>query len=276
MITTRAELRAEGVSADAIATRCRRGTYTRLLPGVYRRGPATPLDRCRAVSAWLPPAVLSHRTAAWLRGMLPEPPYLEATVPKSVYRKPPPWLRLHRRDIPIDQVSTTFDLPTTSPALTLLDCAATLPPLEAAALVDTQLGRTVSPADALALSRSTLTGTRALRKQLRDAAIHHASEPERLFARSLKARGLRLLANHPVGPYICDFVDERSRTIIEIDGREFHSAPPVFRQDRRRQNWLVLEGWMVLRYAAVDVFTALDECADQAAAVVRRRRRARR
>ncbi|MFF2107964.1 hypothetical protein [Rhodococcus koreensis] len=41
-----------------------------------------------------------------------------------------------------------------------------------------------------------------------------------------------------------DFVDERARIVVEVDGREFHSEPDVFRGDRRRQNWLVREGWM--------------------------------
>jgi very-short-patch-repair endonuclease len=41
-----------------------------------------------------------------------------------------------------------------------------------------------------------------------------------------------------IGPYICVFIDQRSRSIAEIDGREFRSEASVFRQDRRRQNWL--------------------------------------
>jgi very-short-patch-repair endonuclease len=75
--------------------------------------------------------------------------------------------------------------------------------------------------------------------------------------------------------YYCDFVDERSRTIVEIDGREFHSEPEVFRKDRSRQNRLVLDGWLVLRYAASDVYQHLDEIANETVRVVRTRRRTR-
>lgn len=97
-----------------------------------------------------------------------------------------------------------------------------------------------------------------------------------MFGRALAARRCKLEPNHPVGAYYRDFVDERSRTIIEIDGREFHSEPEVFRKDRRRQNWLLLDGWLILRYAAYDVYQHLDEIADEAVGVVRKRRRTRR
>ncbi|MBF6244011.1 DUF559 domain-containing protein [Nocardia elegans] len=76
--------------------------------------------------------------------------------------------------------------------------------------------------------------------------------------------------------YVGDLVDERSRTIIEIDGREFHSDSLTFRRDRRRQNALLDAGWFVLRYAAADVNRYLDACVEEAAQVIRRRRRSRR
>lgn len=62
-------------------------------------------------------------------------------------------------------------------------------------------------------------------------------------------------------------MDERAR-IVEVDGREFHSAPEVFRGDRRRQNWLVREGWTVLRFAAFDVPADPDAIADEITAAV--------
>jgi very-short-patch-repair endonuclease len=61
--------------------------------------------------------------------------------------------------------------------------------------------------------------------------------------------------------------------IVEVDGREFHSEPEVFRKDRRRQNWLVLDGYLMLRYAAYDVIAETAACADEVIGVVRRRRR---
>lgn len=276
MIRTRTELLAAGIAASTIADRCRRGIYTRLLPETFCIGAPDIAAKCRAVTAWTPNAVLSHRTAAWLRGLLPEPIRLEATVPKPVFRRTPPWLRLYRRNLQPEWIEEVGDLPVTSAALTVMDCLPLLPAAEADRLVDTTVGFTVSPHDLLELCASPLRGRSALRNQLYEAAIHAASEPERLFARALVRRGVRIVANQSVGQYVCDFVDERSRTIIEIDGREFHSAPAVFRNDRRRQNRLILDGWLVLRYAASDVFQSVDRCADEAVEVIRRRRRSRR
>ncbi|AYF75135.1 DUF559 domain-containing protein [Nocardia yunnanensis] len=274
MIRTRGELLAEGIPASTINYRCRSGTYIRLLPGTICLGPPTGLDRCHAVVAWQPSAVLSHRTAAWLHGFLPEEPVcVEATIPKSAARATPPWLHLHRRQLRPDWIDERYDLPVTTAVLTVFDCASALLEREADEMIDLHVGKHVSGQALLELCGSGLHGSNTVRRQLREAATHAASEPERLFARALARRGVHLLPNHPVGPFVCDFVDERSRTIIEIDGREFHSDSSTFRRDRRRQNALLLGGYLVLRYAAADIYQSLDQCADEAAAVIRERRR---
>ncbi|WP_245660297.1 DUF559 domain-containing protein [Nocardia kruczakiae] len=272
MIRTRAELMRE-VSAAAIAARCRRGQYTRVLPGIYAVGTVTQRTRCEAVLAWLPEAVLSHRTAAWLWDMLPEPESVEATVPRGRYRATPEWLRLSRRELRPDSIDEVWGLPVTTQARTLLDCVPILPDAEAGRMVDNH-ARAVAPA--LSGLTTGQYGSPHLREQLRCAAFDAASEPERLFARALARRGLHLLSNQPIGQYVGDLVDERSRTIIEIDGREFHSDSLTFRRDRRRQNALLGAGWFVLRYAAADVYSYLDACVEEAVRVIRRRRRSRR
>ncbi|MFD4427800.1 endonuclease domain-containing protein [Nocardia sp. NPDC058497] len=235
-------------------------------------GEPTAFARCAAIIEWLPDACLSHRTAAWLRAMLPEPELFEATVPSSRYRKTPPWLRLYRRDLPADAVDHAAELPMTTAAHTVLDCLTVLPAAEADRLIDEQLLRTVDPHELSSLCETGRPGVAALRKQLRQAALRPMSEPERLFARALARRNLHLLANEPVGPFFGDFVDVRSRTVVEIDGWEFHSDRVTFCRDRRRQNWLVINGWFVLRYSAHDVLRNLDECVDEVERVVRRRR----
>lgn len=273
-VCTRSELRAEGIADSTIADRCRNGVYQRLLPGVYCLGRVTPLSRCAAIVAWLPEAVLSHRTAAWLRNMTDEEPTIfEATIPRSTHRGGPSWLKLYRRDLPPGSVDEAWGMPTTGRARTLFDCVAVLSESEAGLLIDKHIGRTVFADDVLAYCGD--NGSKRVRRQLRDAALKAASEPERIFARAMAARNIFLQANHWVGPYCCDFVDELSRTIIEIDGREYHIEPQVFREDRRRQNSLVLDDWLVLRYAGQDVFELLDVCADEAAAVIRKRRHTR-
>ncbi|MHA4849142.1 endonuclease domain-containing protein [Rhodococcus sp. MSC1_016] len=141
-----------------------------------------------------------------------------------------------------------------------------------------ELNRSVDPDEFrdLCITHRGRHGAPAARLLLRHAALRAASEPERVLGRELSLRGCPLEANHPIGPYSGDFVDEQAQIVVEVDGREFHSDPKVFRNDRRRQNWLVREGWMVLRFAAYDVLAHPDVIADEIVTAVRRRRRSRR
>jgi len=62
------------------------------------------------------------------------------------------------------------------------------------------------------------------------------------------------VANHPVrdasGRIVAeiDFAHEGLRIAIEVDGRAYHSDRRAFERDRLRQNHLVLQGWLILRF----------------------------
>ncbi len=277
-ICTFDDLIAQGIPRSTISARCKSGRYQRLLPGVYSIGEPTKLARCFAVITWQPLATLSHRTAAWLRGWSGEPAVIEATVPSSIRMRSPDWLRLYRRDLPDEVVSESWSMPTVNAEQTLLDCIAVMAPDDAGSLVDERLDRDVSreSLELLRKKNANRRGNGKASKQMKLAAVHAASEPERLLGREFNARGFPLAANVRVGPYVCDFVDEEAKVIVEVDGREFHSEHGVFRSDRRRQNWLVLQGWLILRYAAYDVLAETSAVADEVIAVVRKRRRSRR
>lgn len=272
-IYTRAQLRATGLSDSSISRR-----YVRVLPQIYCADEPTTIMRCHAVSLWQPTAVLSHRTAAWLYGWIDTPPSIEASVPMSFTPRAPTWLRLYRRRLPDHETAEVQTLPVSGRQRTLVDCVAVMNPAEAARVVDQRLLQEMDPdaIEAMIRARPKMPGNTGARRQLRTRASGFASEPERMLDRALIARGLRLLTNHWVGRYLCDFVDELARVIVEVDGRAFHSAPEVFTNDRRRQNELVLDKWLVLRYSAVDVMTNPDRIAKEIVAVVRRRRDARR
>ncbi len=277
-VRTLKELTDAGITRSTIAARCRSGSYHRVLPTVYSLVEPDTYVRCAAVSAWRPAAVLSHRTAAWLYGWLPEPAVVEATIPRGLRVTPPDWLRLYRRDLAPHTVSMVSLLPAVSPAQALFDCAVVMPEGDVASLVDSELDRSVDPHEFrdLCAAHRGRHGAPAARRLLRHAALRAASEPERVLGRQLSLRGFPLEANHPIGPYVGDFADEQARIVVEVDGREFHSEPDVFRNDRRRQNWLVSEGWMVLRFAAYDVLAHPDVVAAEIIDAVRRRRRSRR
>ncbi len=52
---------------------------------------------------------------------------------------------------------------------------------------------------------------------------------------------------------VADAVQQASRTIVEVDGRAWHTAHDRFQRDRQRQNALVLAGWTVLRFTWEDL-----------------------
>jgi very-short-patch-repair endonuclease len=78
-------------------------------------------------------------------------------------------------------------------------------------------------------------------------------ELERMFARKLKRSALPPPDRQfRVGKRKIDFAYPKFKIAIELDGLG-HAAGAVFRDDRRRQNELVLQGWLVLRFTYRDV-----------------------
>ena len=277
-VRTRAELLTQGIPAGTIDSRTRSGQYTRILPRTYILGEPTTFTRCLAVTRWQDCAVISHRSAAWLYGWAEEPPVVEATVPRHIRRRTPAWLKLYRRDLDLRHCDEVLSVPTVGRAQAVTDCIAVMSEEAVGRIVDESVRLAVEPDSLLSnrIQNPRRRGNKHVLRQLHLCAFDAASEPERLLARALNARNFRLPANVRIGPYVVDFVDERAKLVVEVDGREFHSEPEVFRTDRHRQNWLVRQGWMVLRYAAFDVLLDPAKVADEVISVARRRRAARR
>ena len=57
----------------------------------------------------------------------------------------------------------------------------------------------------------------------------------------------RLILPH-AGTYYLDIAFDREHVAGEVDGWEHHTDREVFESDRLRQNALVLDGWLVLRF----------------------------
>ncbi|OZD70935.1 hypothetical protein CH263_05825 [Rhodococcus sp. 06-1059B-a] len=272
-LATRDQLLASGISSSAISRR-----FRRILPRIYCSGEPTVIARCHAITLWQPRAVLSHRTAAWLFGWIDAPEQHDFTVPIGITARTPDWLTVHRRTLEIGELSECQGLPVVARPRTLIDCVSVMEPEVVARIVDERLTGDVPSEEVLALLDEfpRRRGNGRARRQLESAATGFASEPERVLDRQLIVLGLRLETNYWVGRYLCDFVDVWAMVIVEVDGREFHSAPDVFSRDRRRQNDLVLEGWLVLRFSAVDVLSNPEAVGRRIVEVVRRRRKSRR
>ena len=81
---------------------------------------------------------------------------------------------------------------------------------------------------------------RALRRNMTDA--------ERLLWRSLRDRqtgGWKFRRQHPIRPFIVDFVCVEGKLIIEVDGGQHASE---VREDESRCSYLTKKGYRILRF----------------------------
>ncbi len=58
---------------------------------------------------------------------------------------------------------------------------------------------------------------------------------------------------YQIGPYYADFAHPESRTIIEIDGKAYHTSPEQVERDQHRQAYLEAECWTVLRFTGSQI-----------------------
>ena len=87
--------------------------------------------------------------------------------------------------------------------------------------------------------RSITQFSRQLRSTMTDA--------EHLLWRHLRMQqlaGFRFRRQHPIGPYIADFICLGAKLIVEIDGGQHATS----KTDRARDRWLQAEGCEVLRF----------------------------
>lgn len=142
----------------------------------------------------------------------------------------------------------------------LVDCLTVLPAPAATELLDTALqNRYVRPTTLaediearLGRGRRNASG---LRRLMARALSGSRSEAEQRMARLLQRSGTGpWVANHPLhdadGRVVAelDFAQVGLRIAIEVDGRAFHSDRRSFERDRWRQNALIIDGWLVLRF----------------------------
>jgi len=84
------------------------------------------------------------------------------------------------------------------------------------------------------------------------------TEAERKLWKHIRFRqlgGHKFRRQHPVGPYIVDFVCLEKRLIVEVDGGQ-HCERVVYDAERRR--WLEDQGFRVLRFWNNQVLTSVN------------------
>jgi len=262
-VVTRGQLDGLGLNDQAIAKRVARGRLHRVHQGVYSLTPGVMTERGRFMAAVLacgPDAVLSHRSAAYLWGIVDgwEEP-IDVTAPNRRGRSPD-GVAAHRDGSlqPIDKVKR-HGIPCTSLARTLLDYAGVEP--------EWKLRKAVSEAEVLRLLdpravRSVLRRGRRRRGVARLRLVVDTLHPQTGRTRSeLERRFLALCEradlpepevnvwlDAPGGdPLQADFLWRDARLIIEADSRRFHETASAFERDPRRAQRLELAGWRVSR-----------------------------
>jgi very-short-patch-repair endonuclease len=231
----------------------RDGELVTVLPGIYSTADRARDRRVRVLAAARrdPDAIFVDRTAAQLSFWRTLPgDEVSCALPNT--RMPSAGFRFVRRRVPPELVQEHRGLRTTVPALTALDLCAEL---EGDGIDRALLTRTATLAGLrLALD---LTGNRRGNRDRRALLLDSRDEPwsaaERLCHRLLHdARIAWWKANLGVDiegqRYYIDVAFPGLKLAVEIDGRLHETDEDLFESDRWRQNALVLDGWMVLRF----------------------------
>jgi very-short-patch-repair endonuclease len=229
----------------------RRGRLKPVLPGVYATSErSSDVDvRIAAVAHWDPDAVIVGAASARL-GCWPDvaTDLVEvATSRRGSYRG----YRLVRRVLPPELVTVRRGVRFASPALAALDLAGATPDM-----IDHVLRTRSATLEGLWAAFDLTRGRRDNAARLRhlvDSRDEPSSAAERLCHRLLRDAGLTgWESNLPVRSggrlFYIDVAFALAGVAVEIDGRLHEDDPDVFENDRERQNSLVLDGWVVLRF----------------------------
>jgi len=262
-VITLSQLEEQGLTVQAVHERLVAGRLYRIHQSVYSLTPDVMTQRGRFMAAVLacgPDAVLSHRSAAFLWGLVDkwvEP--IDVTAPNRRGRSPD-GVAAHRDGSlqPIDKTKL-YGVPCTSLSRTLLDYAGVAPEWE--------LRRAVAQAEVLGVldvevMRSTLRRGRRRRGVARLRLVIDSLHPqtkrtrgdlERLFLgmcirAELPQPEVNIWLDVPGGKALqADFLWRDSRLIVEADSREFHDTASAFEYDRKREQRFQSAAWRVCR-----------------------------
>jgi predicted transcriptional regulator of viral defense system len=260
-VVTLKQLEAHGLSRRAIHDRERVGRLHRIHQTVYSLTPRVMTQRgvfMAAVLACGPGAVLSHRSAAYLWGLVDswEAP-IDVTAPNRRGRSPD-GVAAHRDGSlqPIDR-TTRYGVPCTTVARTVLDYAGIEPEEKVRkAIAQGEILKVLDKAKVRALLRRSRRRRGVARLRLILDTIHpqtkrSKSELERLFLEmctrhEVPEPGVNVWLAAPDGNrYEADFLWREQGLIVEADSRRFHDTDSAFVADRKRRQQLELAGWRV-------------------------------
>jgi very-short-patch-repair endonuclease len=259
-LVTAAQLHRAGLGRGSIEWRLASGRLHRVFRGVYLVGHGIPVAGALELAAVLAvgdDSVISHRSAAGLWGLAKRPfGEVEVTVAGRDSRSRD-GLRVHVTERLADSDHThKSGIPVTTPARTLVDCAATAS--------SSELERLIAEACALELTSESRIlaaieraghrpGVAALRGILgRPGGPQRTrSGGERAMLKLIRAAGLPApRTNLVIAGFTADFVWPDEGLIVEVDGYPFHGHRAAFERDHRRDIVHKNAGYEVLRFTA--------------------------
>jgi predicted transcriptional regulator of viral defense system len=260
-VVTLGQLEALGISEDAVVKRVARGQLHRVHQTVYSLTPRVMTQRGRFMAAVLacgPDAVLSHRSAAYLWGLVDswEAP-IDVTAPNRRGRSPE-GVAAHKDGslLAIDKTDR-HGIPCTTVARTILDFAGVEPERRVRkAIGEAEVLRILDKGKLWALLKRSRRRRGVARLRLILDSIHPQtkrtrSELERLFLGmcskgSVPEPEVNVWLPAPDGKrYQADFLWRDRSLIVEADSRRFHDTDTAFVDDRKRRQQLELAGWRV-------------------------------
>jgi hypothetical protein len=266
-IVTRRQLRSVGMSDDDIDHELAARTLCREAPGAFRPWGVKRSWHLRASAAVLSaraPALISHRSAAWLYGIDERMPgIIDITVPRHRRPRARPGIQFHESrlfDVASETAAVRDELPVTGVARTILDSCAVLPRfVERLDLLDEARRLKLVDWDELweCFVVHTGRGRRGLRRYrdvllTRDGTAPAATKFARRVGLLLESAGLPTpVYEHPVdhheGRYYIDLAFLTPRKVaVECIGRIGHDFERAFEMDPVRRNRLQLLGWIVI------------------------------
>jgi very-short-patch-repair endonuclease len=242
------QLRARGISDDAVFGRVRSGWLHRIHRGVYAVGYLGTSKESRWMAAVLAcgdRAVLSHMSAAALWRLLrPVDGPVDVSTSARSGRARRVGIRLHRSTtLSSGMVTERFGIPVTTPARTIEDLDGKVPPyLVRRATRQAEMAKyRLGPAIRGDGTRSDLE-----RDFLALCRRHRVPAPE---------------VNVKVGRWTVDFLWRRQRIAVETDFYDYHRGRVAFRDDRARELELRRQGFAVHRFSEEQVNEEPEEVA---------------
>jgi very-short-patch-repair endonuclease len=263
-VVTKSQVEACGLDRGGIEHRLATGRLQRLWRGVYAFGHRELTREGHLIAAVLAcgsGAVLSHTSAAVHWELLAySRAAIDVTVPARGTRGKRPGITLHcSRRLDPEDVTERNKIPITTPARTLVDLCAVVPPrLVERAYEQAEIQRlTTFNAVVDAVERSKGRTTRPLRRLIsveRKTSTITRSVLEERFLALVRRGGLpEPEVNARLHGYEVDFLWRAQRRVIEVDGYAFHSTRQAATRDRRKDNDLELAGFPVTRFTSDQV-----------------------